>query len=489
MATLLEEYRRRPRSPVSGDLALGTLRSPASTMMNGLQVYYPLEEASGLRFDIITNGIGPAAQFTRANNESLSRADNAGLSGSDRDITFACWVYFDTLGTECNLIAKWGSAGTQREYRLIKNSSDQFRFVVTSDGATSVNCPTVGSQSIVPTTGQWYLMIAWHDSVANTINYTINDDNTNLKSASHSAGIFDGTAAFEIGRNGLSSGAHNGRIKAAAMWDRVLTAAERTALYNYSRGRSYASLTTTEKVSLVSWWELTELSGSRADSHGTNTLTDNNTVTQAQGIFGNTLADVNTVTSNTGKIGTAAQFTIANSEQLAGGDSTELRGGDTDWEWAGWVYFDAIATDQTIFSKDNGAASGREYRLDFLTATAKMTWTVYDGTNAIGTVTTTGTFSATTWYYVRVYHDSVNNLVGISINGAAADTAATTGAPSAGTAQSFRFGANGSGTPQFFGGRLDEWGKYARLRTAGEIAADYASGSGIAYPKGGASVL
>jgi hypothetical protein len=41
---------------------------------------------------------------------------------------------------------------------------------------------------------------------------------------------------------------------------------------------NYSELTTGQKTNLVSWWNLDEESGNRSDSHGANTLTDNNSV-------------------------------------------------------------------------------------------------------------------------------------------------------------------------------------------------------------------
>jgi len=75
---------------------------------------------------------------------------------------------------------------------------------------------------------------------------------------------------------------------------------------------------------LVSWWSLDEASGSRADSHGSNTLTDSNTVTQA-----------------TGKVSTAGQFTKVNSEHLTVPATHGLHGGDRDIAIVLWVYLDS----------------------------------------------------------------------------------------------------------------------------------------------------
>ncbi len=76
---------------------------------------------------------------------------------------------------------------------------------------------------------------------------------------------------------------------------------------------------------LKAHWKLNEASGARVDSHGSNDLTDNNTVTQVAG-----------------KIGNAAQFTAANSEWLSRGTDVDLGlGADTDCTWAGWFYMDS----------------------------------------------------------------------------------------------------------------------------------------------------
>jgi hypothetical protein len=484
MSDLLTLFTRRPRGPSAGSLLLGSLRSPASSQMNGLQAYWRLEEASGLRFDSISNGDGPAARFVRASSQRLSIADNAALSmGTGVSCSIGCFGYLDNLTNEQAFLGKFDTTGNQRGYVLrYRSASTEFRVDWSPDG-TSATQKTISSL-VAPAAGQWYHLLFVYDATAAAASFYLN--NVLQGTLAETVGVFDNTAAFIIGAYLTGTFANlDGRVARAGVWKRVLTAAERAEYYNDGRGKRYVNLSPGLASGLVGWWDLTEYSGDRADGAGANTLTATGTPLVAGGPFGNTLTDANTVTANTGKVGTAAEFVIANSEQLVAGDSPELRGGDSPWEISGWFRLAATATNQTLMSKDTGAAAGREYRLDFLTATAKLSWIVYDGTNIVGTVTTTGTFSANTFYHVRVYHDSVGDKVGIAIDGAAAEEAATTGAPSAGTASAFRLGANGSGTPQFFGGRLDEWGKRNRISTAAEAAADYAGGAGLAYPKGG----
>src|SRR4051794_40520428 len=84
-------------------------------------------------------------------------------------------------------------------------------------------------------------------------------------------------------------------------------------------------------ANLVSYWKLDEASTgvapvTRNDSHGTNHLTDNNTVTSAAG-----------------KLGNAAQFTAANSESLSRIDNASLRFGDEDFSLAFWFWPDVAS--------------------------------------------------------------------------------------------------------------------------------------------------
>ena len=215
-------------------------------------------------------------------------------------------------------------------------------------------------------------------------------------------------------------------------------------------------------TSLVEWWKMEEASGTRLGYFGGNDLTDNATVTQAAG-----------------KVGSAAQFTAANSEFLSRLDNAALSTGDIDFTFAGWVYLDADAQ-MTILSKLNGGAGDTEYFLYYEPgATDRFRWAVYDGTNSIGTVdaNTFGAAALSTWYFVECWHDVTNNQVGIRINNGGADVAATSGAAGDGTG-TFRMGAYHA-TPQvFWDGRIDEVGFWKKLLSSQERSDLYNGGSG-----------
>lgn len=227
---------------------------------------------------------GNAGQFTAANTEYLSIADNASLSTGDIDFTVAAWVYLDTKTARRFIVSKWTAA--QQEWYLEYDTGDAtYRLFVFGalDGSVSlkINANTFGD----PPTGAWHFIVAWHDSVANTINIQVN--NGTVDSSAYSSGLVDGTAPFRIGGNTDAGLYMDGRIGPVLFTKEVLTAAERTWLYNNGVPRKYSELGGGDgvdlKTNLVSYWELEEDSGNRADKHGTNTLTDNNTVTGANG--------------------------------------------------------------------------------------------------------------------------------------------------------------------------------------------------------------
>ena len=97
----------------------------------------------------------------------------------------------------------------------------------------------------------------------------------------------------------------------------------------------------------------------------------------------------------------------------------------------------------SIASKDNVAAGFREYGIVWSQALDRYTWTVRDGTNAVGTATanTLGAPVLATWYLIVAWHDSVANTVSIQVNNGGVDAAATTGLP-VDTAAPFRISSH-----------------------------------------------
>lgn len=234
-------------------------------LTDNLISYWKLDETSGTRADaVVATGndltdnntvtsnpgkIGNAGQFTFANTEYLSHADNASLSAGDIDISFAGWMYLDSKATYQVLLSKHdGATIAGSEYLIMYDQGlDRFTFTVyqgtTNSGTIAAN--NLGS----PSTATWYYIVAWHDATANTVNIQVN--NGTVDSVSYSNGINDTTTAFDIGALSNTGFAMDGRIDEVGLWKRTLTVQERTDLYNSGNGFTYPFITVSGYKSLL----------------------------------------------------------------------------------------------------------------------------------------------------------------------------------------------------------------------------------------------
>lgn len=205
--------------------------------------------------------------------------------------------------------------------------------------------------------------------------------------------------------------------------------------------------------------------GAPLDSHGTNHLTKNGPILEVAG-----------------KVGNAAQLTAASSTYLSIADNASLSMGDIDFTVGAWVYLDSKPTTGTILAKTvTGSVANNEYILEYLASTDRFRFRVSNGTTqTIVSSTTFGAPSLSTWYFVVGWHDSVGNVIGISVNAGTADTAAhTVGVQDA--AAAFALGANSTPAGTLFDGRIDNAFVSKRVLTAQERTDFYNSGNGITY--------
>jgi hypothetical protein len=219
------------------------------SLLTNLISYYKMDEASGNLLDAhgsntLTETAGSAGaetglinggrRFGNGANNYATIADNASVSTGDIDFSIQAWVKFDSLvgGTFQVIAGRWpneyllywqdfGGAGTNRFV---------FQF-----GSGSVTATTFGA----PSTGTWYHVIGWHDSVNNQLGISIN---TTADTASYSSGASDTGVNFTLGRNDDGGGGNLiATLDEVGFWKRVLTSGERTSLYNSGSGLSYDS--------------------------------------------------------------------------------------------------------------------------------------------------------------------------------------------------------------------------------------------------------
>lgn len=211
---------------------------------------------------------------------------------------------------------------------------------------------------------------------------------------------------------------------------------------------------------LQSFWELDEVSGSRFDSMGKNTL-----------------SDINTVTQGAGKVYKAAQFTAANSERLSVANTPTLQPGP-DFSIQVWFNYTTLGSTGIFFAKD-GVASQRAYVAD-LPGTDVFRLFVFDSVSGSASAAT-ATLTNNTWFHTICTFDSSDKKGRIYLNnGAAAVSAALTNGIKTDATSPFELGDRVGGTVPY-GGLMDQVGFWKRLLTADERTILFNSGNGLSF--------
>ncbi len=211
--------------------------------------WWKLDEASGTRNDelaaanhltdnaTVTQAVGKvgnAAQFTLPNSEYLSHADNASLSTGDIGFLLCLWAYLDTKATSQVFISQ--VSATSYGYDIHYNvGADRFRLEV-GDGATTMIGIVTANSLGSPSVATWYFIVGWHDPTANKVYIQVNDGAVDEAATTGAAG--DSSSEFDIGRQVAGNFFVDGRIDEVGFAKNLLTADERSYLYNTSSGRT-----------------------------------------------------------------------------------------------------------------------------------------------------------------------------------------------------------------------------------------------------------
>lgn len=219
----------------------------ASSLLTDLVAYWKLDETSGNRADSGPNGLsltdsgsvgyttgkqGNAAVFD-GTAKYLGRTSDAYTQTGDIDFTLAGW--FRAANTNEGMLVT-RDLYLAREYNL--------QWGLAPGWATFSVWDATDARRMAHVTGlthsTWYYVVAWHDAAENTVNLQINNGtvaSTSMVNAAKAAG----TCEFRVGARAYvaSEGYFNGTIDEVGFWKRVLTADERTALYNSGNGVTY----------------------------------------------------------------------------------------------------------------------------------------------------------------------------------------------------------------------------------------------------------
>ena len=220
-----------------------------SSLLTNLNGYWKMDEASGNRIDSSGNGndltptnapgsaagkISDAAVFVAASAQDVRHVSNASLTTGNIDFTLGFWAYITDLSVAGCLVQKSdASSFANIEYECyFSASSGSFLFRVSH----GTNWITVVHPTLI-SVNTWYYVLCSHDITLDRIAISINNGADTTASMAGFT-IPTSTAPFIVGSR-ASGDAANARIDELGFWKKVLTADEKTELYNGGTGITY----------------------------------------------------------------------------------------------------------------------------------------------------------------------------------------------------------------------------------------------------------
>lgn len=228
-------------------------------LLTNLIAYWPLNEAGGANnaLDLHASGLtltqaaspGSAAGIVyggartfNGSTQYFSRTSESLLQTGNVDFTFAAWVY--RTGAGGVFLGKDEGPFIGREYYLYVDATVS-EFAIFKAGPTGMSVLGAGVSQ-----GIWNLIFAWHNATNGTVNIQVN--NGEVATTSTTGTAITTSVRFDIGDRGYNGSRvfWPGRLGPISFWKSaaggggVLTAAQRTALYNGGAGLAYSAYTT-----------------------------------------------------------------------------------------------------------------------------------------------------------------------------------------------------------------------------------------------------
>lgn len=424
-----------------------------------------------------------ARLYVDANEEyhSITHAAQSGLNPGDTEFYMCGLFYFTTLDTTQHLGGK-DNGSTSRTWKLqVDNTDAEYRVrIVTSTDGSSANNVAVASALSATT---WYFVEWYHNPATDLVGIAL--DGGAFTTVARSGGLYaGGSQPIYIGQAGNAGATHlNGRLQKLAFFNVIPDATLRAQLRNSGNGLNYHDLSTSQKTNLISWYDGNETSGTLWDAHGSNHMTDNNTVESDAGVTTYTAQD-------------SSDFNEANSEYLSIADASQtgLSPGDIadDYYVCGFIKLDALDSGGTNFilcKGGNGSATGNELTIRYNGTSNLLNLGMYDETGIdhndhycfVGTPVPSN-FEYTAWIFFEAYLDYSAKTGYISVNRGTeySDSYIGTG-PQAGT-KAFTIGTDGDQTAgQFHDGRIANIVWVHGIPIAAERNALYGRGYGVHY--------
>ncbi len=172
---------------------------------------------------------------------------------------------------------------------------------------------------------------------------------------------------------------------------------------------------------------------------------------------------------------------ISSSNQIFKGTSNTNLTGDIDFSMAFWVNMNVLGTKRVLISKLDWGFTGEVWEIRINAGNTFEFRVSSDGTGG-GEVGVVGNVTpvAGNWYFIRAWHDSVNDQIGIQINnGVKTTTAHTLGMFSVSVPLTFGAELQNGNPVNGHNGTLDSVGLWAKVISDGEAATLWNNGYGV----------
>jgi len=204
-----------------------------STLLTGLVSYWKLDEASGNAADSHGSNNGTnvgTATFTAGkinnaltlNGSTQCQTVGTSLLSAYTAVSVACGIKLDVTGAFQHMIGKTDDATYNQLFRV--TNANKLQATV----ATATETYITGATSL--TTGVWYFAVYTWDGT--NINLYLNAS-TDTSAVAKSGTMKTSSDLVSIGRSSVVSASYfDGQIDEVGIWNKALTAAEVTELYN-----------------------------------------------------------------------------------------------------------------------------------------------------------------------------------------------------------------------------------------------------------------
>lgn len=189
-----------------------------------------------------------AVDFQGNSANTMQRVDDGNFEFGDNSFSMTAWVQGATNGND-PYIAKRNKTGNNRGF-LLEHRISKPRFLMSSDGINETLVTSVASVAGAPT---WNIVAAGFDKVTGQIWIQIGGQ-TRI-TANHTGGLFDGTAALQVGWHdpGTSAeviGSHS--QDETYLWERYLTVEDVDTMWDGGTGLFFSSFDTGVSVAVLS---------------------------------------------------------------------------------------------------------------------------------------------------------------------------------------------------------------------------------------------